>query len=81
MAGKRLADELAAERLVEFVDNPRHRRSRLVRLTAKGSARYRELDARFLAIALTMGAALAEADIRKTIEIVRHLSDDVKTRY
>jgi DNA-binding MarR family transcriptional regulator len=78
---QRLADELAAERLVEFVDNPRHRRSRLVRLTAKGSARYRELDARLLAIALTMGAALAEADIRKTIEIVRHLSDDVKTRY
>jgi hypothetical protein len=27
-----------------------------------------------------MGVALSEADIRKTIEIVRHLSDDVKAR-
>src|SRR5258708_11706650 len=27
---QRLADELAAERLVQFVDNPEHRRSRLV---------------------------------------------------
>ena len=77
---QRLADELAAERLVEFVDNPQHRRSKLVRLTRKGDARYRELNARFLSIASTMGVALREADIRKTIEIVRHLSDDVKAR-
>ena len=78
---QRLADELAAEGLVEFVDNPKHRRSKLVRLTSKGNARYRELNARFLSIASTMGVALREADIRKTIEIVRHLSDDVKARY
>jgi DNA-binding MarR family transcriptional regulator len=78
---QRLADELAAEGLVEFADNPKHRRSKLVRLTPKGDARHRELNARFLSIASTMGVALSEADIRKTIEIVRHLSDDVKARY
>ena len=77
---QRLADELAAERLVEFIDNPKHRRSKLVRLTPKGDARYRELDARFLAIASTMGVALSEENVRKAIEIVRHLSNDVKER-
>jgi DNA-binding MarR family transcriptional regulator len=77
---QRLADELAAEGLVEFVDNPQHRRSKLVRLTPEGGARYRELNARFLSIASTMGVALSEADVRKTIEIVRHLSDEVKAR-
>jgi DNA-binding MarR family transcriptional regulator len=77
---QRLADELAAEGLVEFIDNPKHRRSKLVRLTPTGDARYRELNARFLSIASTMGVALSEEDIRKTIEIVRHLSDDVKAR-
>jgi DNA-binding MarR family transcriptional regulator len=77
---QRLADELAAEGLVEFIDNPKHRRSKLVRLTRKGDARYRELKDRFLAIASTMGVALSEGDIRRTIEIVRHLSDDVKAR-
>ena len=77
---QRLADELAAGGLVEFIDNPKHLRSKLVRLTPKGDARYRELNARFLSIASTMGVALSEADIRKTIEIVRHLSDDVKAR-
>jgi len=77
---QRLADELAAEGLVEFIDNPRHRRSKLVRLTRKGNARYRELSARFLAIASTMGTDLSEADIRRTTEIVRRLSDEAKER-
>jgi DNA-binding MarR family transcriptional regulator len=75
---QRLADELAADGLVEFIDNPRHRRSKLVRLTRKGNARYRELSARLLEIASTMGADLSEADIRKTIETVRRLSDEAK---
>src|SRR5687768_10961570 len=77
---QRLADELAAEGLVRFIDNPKHRRSKLVQLTPKGDARYRELNARLLSIASTMGVALREPDIRKTTEIVRHLSDDVKAR-
>jgi DNA-binding MarR family transcriptional regulator len=77
---QRLADELADEGLVKFVDNPKHRRSKLVRLTPKGEARYRELNARLLSIASTMAGALGEAEIRKAAEVVRQLSDDVKVR-
>jgi DNA-binding MarR family transcriptional regulator len=77
---QRLADELAAEGLVEFIDNPRHRRSKLVRLTRKGDARYRELSARLVAIASTMGSDLSEADIRKATEVVRRLSDEAEGR-
>src|ERR671931_313820 len=51
---QRLADELAAEGLVKFIDNPKHRRSKLVRLTPKGEARYRELNSRLVAVASTM---------------------------
>jgi DNA-binding MarR family transcriptional regulator len=77
---QRLADELAAEGLVKSIDNPKHRRSKLVQLTPKGEARYRELNERLLSIASTMVVALGEPDIRRTTEIVRQLSDDVKTR-
>jgi len=77
---QRLADELAAEGLVRFIDNPRHQRSKLVQLTPKGDAGYRELNARLLSTASTMGIALSELDIRKTTEVVRHLSEDVKAR-
>lgn len=77
---QRLADELAAEGLVEFIDNPSHRRSKLVRLTAKGDARYRDWSAKFLAIASTMGGELNEAEIRKTTQVVRQLSEEAKER-
>jgi DNA-binding MarR family transcriptional regulator len=77
---QRLADELATDGLVEFLDNPKHQRSKLVRLTRKGEARYRKLSARFLAIASTMGADLREPEIRSAIEIVRRISDEAKAR-
>ncbi|MGE4164938.1 MAG: MarR family winged helix-turn-helix transcriptional regulator [Xanthobacteraceae bacterium] len=77
---QRLADELAAEGLVEFIDNPKHRRSKLVRLTRKGEVRYRELNIGFLAMAATMGTDLSEADIRKTARTVRRLSEDVRQK-
>ncbi len=77
---QRLADDLAAEGLVEFIDNPGHRRSKLERLTRKGEARYRESSARFLAIASSLGAGLAEAEIRKSTEILRRLSEEAKGR-
>jgi DNA-binding MarR family transcriptional regulator len=77
---QRLADELAAEGLVIFSDNPKHRRSKLVQLTPKGDSRYRELNTRLLSTASTMGVALSESELRKTTTIVRQLSDDVKAR-
>jgi DNA-binding MarR family transcriptional regulator len=77
---QRLADELAADGLVRFVDNPKHRRSRLVQVTARGKARYGEQNAALLAIASTMGVGLGEAAIRETTEVVRRLSEDVKAR-
>lgn len=77
---QRLADELAAEGLVTFIDNPRHLRSKLVKLTPKGETRYSEMSAELLAIAATLVVPLTEADIRKTSDIVRRLSDDVKGR-
>ena len=62
-------------------DDEYHRqRSKLVRLTPKGDARYRVLSVRLLAVASTMGLALSEASIRKTSEIVRQLSTDVTAR-
>jgi len=76
---QRLANELAAEGLVDFVDNPRHRRSKLVRLTPKGEADYRELEARFLKICAAMGGALTAAEIRQASKIVRQVSEDAKT--
>jgi DNA-binding MarR family transcriptional regulator len=75
---QRLADELAGEELVEFTDNPRHRRSKLVQLTRKGEATYRDMNTRLLSVATTLGEALDEADVRRTTEVLRTLSEEVK---
>src|SRR4029450_4612629 len=77
---QRLACEVRAEGLVEFIATPKPRRSKLVRLTRKGDGRYRELKARLLAIASTLGAGLSERDVRRTTEIVRQVSGGVKAR-
>jgi DNA-binding MarR family transcriptional regulator len=77
---QRLADELASEGIVEFVENPNHRRSKLVQLTRMGEARYREWNRRFLQAAVTIGVDLDETEIRRATEIVRRVSDDVQSR-
>jgi DNA-binding MarR family transcriptional regulator len=77
---QKLADELAAEGLVAFIDNPKHKRSKLVQLTRKGEAQYRDMSTRFLKIAAAMGIELGEVEIRKATEVVRQLSRDVKAR-
>jgi len=75
---QRLADELAAEGLVEFTDNPKHRRSNLVQLTPKGEARYREQNSQLQLIASTLCVGHGEGDIGKTKEIVQRLSSEIK---
>src|SRR5215204_6134701 len=75
---QRLADELADEGLVEFIDNPKHRRSKLVQLTPKGFSRYSELNVELLSIASTLGVGMSERDIRKASQSVRRLSNELK---
>ncbi|MEJ2121724.1 MAG: MarR family transcriptional regulator [Alphaproteobacteria bacterium] len=70
---QKLADEMAAEGLIEFVDNPAHKRSKLVRLTAKGEAAYDELRAAMLALCEEMAADMDAGQI----ETARAILDDV----
>ena len=77
---QRLADDLAEQGLVRFVDNPRHQRSKLVQLTPKGEAHFDDMSARFQKIASTLGSTLDEAKIRSAADVVRHLSEEVKER-
>jgi DNA-binding MarR family transcriptional regulator len=67
---QRIVDELAAAGLVELADNPHHRRSKLVRLTSRGEARYAEVTQRLreAAARLTVGLPPAEVETaRRTL--------------
>ena len=55
---QRIVNELDAEGIVALDDNPHHRRARLVRLTSKGEALYREAGRRQRPWARALGKGL-----------------------
>ena len=70
---QRLADEAEAAGLVEFIDNPRHRRSRLVRLTAQGAREYERLSRAVRAQSARAAASIDAARLRQAAETLAEL--------
>jgi DNA-binding MarR family transcriptional regulator len=62
---QRVADALEAGDLVRYVDNPRHRRARLVELTEAGRGVLRRIQAEQRPWADTLGAAIGERQLRQ----------------
>ena len=69
-----MANALAAEGLIEFVDNPAHRRSRLMRLTPKGERLYDKVDARVLREAARMARDFDPRQLATTVDVLRRLA-------
>ena len=60
---QKLANEMADEGLIEFFDNPAHKRSKLLRLTPKGEALYNELTDAMLDWCEEIAADMEASDI------------------
>ena len=72
---QKLANEMAADGLVEFVDNPAHRRSKLVRLTRKGAAVYDALTERVHGLTEDMARGMNAGELRTTARVLHALRD------
>lgn len=74
---QRVADALAAGRLVEYLPNPNHRRAQLVQLTVKGQKLLRQLDRRRYRwaneVAADLDPAAIEAAVGLLIAVRKHL--------
>ncbi len=70
---QKLADELAAEGLVEFVGNPAHKRSKLLRLTPAGRTRYAATSARIQEIADALGRGLDAKEVGAAADLLAAL--------
>lgn len=66
-----VVDALAAEGLVELVDNPEHASSRLVRITAKGERIVAHLDRTDRALLAVIGEGIPRVDIVTTARTLR----------
>jgi DNA-binding MarR family transcriptional regulator len=72
---QRTADLLATEGLVEYTDNPAHRRSKLVRLTPFGLEILALISGRQIAWTNELAEAMpvGEKELRAALEVLRHL--------
>jgi len=81
-AVQRLANVLAEEGLVEFAENPNHRRAKLVRLTPRGEEVLREVSRRQVAWSNQLAKGLdtgAIADAAATVKALRERLEVRKT--
>lgn len=66
-----LVNRLREERLVEFAENPAHKRSQLVKLTPKGMLRTEEMAERESRLLLKLETDLSVHDIGRATETLR----------
>lgn len=74
---QKLADALADDGLVEFINNPKHKRSKLVQLTPSGFDYYRQNLDRLLSLVATFQLESGEADIQRATQVVRCLGEGI----
>jgi len=66
-----LVDGLAEQRLVEFLENPAHKRSPLVQLTTRGLALLEEMNQRAIKVFKRLPMSIPEEDLRRTASVLR----------
>ena len=71
---QRIADLLAADGLAEYMDNPAHQTSLLVRLTPRGRQTLRTIQVSQRAWANDVGASIGEANLRQASRVIDQLT-------
>lgn len=68
-----IANEAAADGLIEFIDNPAHKRSKLLRLTPKGTKLHARLTEGFLGIAGNLCQGLDPNELQTASRVLNAL--------
>lgn len=70
-----IVNTLEAQGLVEFVDNPKHKKSKLVRATKKGRARFESMRKQFLDAAAVYAPFFTATEITTATDVCRRARD------
>lgn len=73
-AVQRMADELAEQRLIEYIENPTHRRAKLARLTAQGKRIMDKAMAAELGWAGRLARYFEEREVAAARDLIRRLT-------
>lgn len=73
-----IANALEAQGYVEFVDNPKHKKSKLVQPTKKGRARFQSMRKQFLAAAGAYAPLFTSTEIAIATDVCRRGRDMIE---
>ena len=73
-----IVNALETQGLVEFIDNPKHKTSKLVRATKRGRARFESMRKQFLSAAGVYAPAFTAAEVTAATDVCRRARDLIK---
>lgn len=73
-----ICNALEAQGLVEFVENPKHKKSKLVRATKKGRDRFQSMKKQFLAAAGVYAPFFTAAEVNVATEVCRRAREMIQ---
>lgn len=73
-----IANALEAQGLVEFIDNPKHKKSKLVRATRKGRQRFQSMRKQFLGAAGVYAPFFTAAEITTATDVCRRAREMIE---
>ncbi|MDV2994495.1 MAG: hypothetical protein N4J56_004149 [Chroococcidiopsis sp. SAG 2025] len=75
---QKLANEMLEDGVIELVNNPAHKRSKLLRLTPKGEAVFQQLSDRIAALTETLAEQGDAAQLQNAVAVVKHLHEQLR---
>lgn len=73
---QRMADSLAADGLIEWMENPTHKRAKLARLTPAGEALLARIHASLESLSSRIAARFDERILAATLDLMRAIRED-----
>ena len=76
-AVQRLVDVMTKDGLLQQVENPNHKRAKLVQLTQKSQNVYQQLDDKQITWADNLSAEIKKSDLETTLKVLKQISHQV----
>jgi len=75
---QKLANEMLEDGVIELVNNPAHKRSKLLRLTPKGEALFAQLSDRIAVLTEVLAEQEDAAQLQNAVVVVKHLHEQLR---
>ncbi len=75
---QKLANHMIAEGVIELVNNPAHKRSKLLRLTSKGETVFQELNQQIAKVAINLAEDMDVQELQIAVKVLKQIREKLK---